>query len=490
MKPLALLLFVLAANPLFAQQLPYVNPLVRAQLYNPAYVGSSGYGEVWLVHRRQWIGINNAPVVNAAQLQLPFNSGLSIGLTALDNRQGYFATTFGRLTTSYAVQLGEEHELAAGLSFGAGTSRLDAGPWGDSFAGDPTALAAMDGEYFLSGGLGLRYRLRGLQLGVALPQLAQSDRLEVSDVEQAGIDLNRYQLLSARYRMNLNQIGVEPRLLYHRGANLPDEYEAGATVYYRQLAWVGGSYRQSSNASAWAGVQLYRQLRLNYAYELAVGSEGSDLGGTHEVLLAFRFGKKKRSKAPVITEAADEALIAEQPVADEKFEEAEEPVAPAATPSSESTVAEAKDKSGSDKDADPAQPTENSDPLTTDAIGSPAVPANDWSEEPAFAADPLATPGNQVPVTASDDPLEMQPGYYVVVGAFGVRGNAERYQRTLSAQGYSSEYGYSSKKQLYYVYVKQSGDVASARRRYEKVRQIPVFMFDGAWVLKIEETPR
>ncbi len=478
MKPLALLLFVLSTNSLFAQQLPYVNPLVRAQLYNPAYVGSSGYGEVWLVHRRQWVGINNAPVVNAAQFQLPFNSGLSLGLTALDNRQGFFATSLGRLTTNYAVQLGEEHELAAGLSIGAGTSRVDVGSWGDAFTADPTALAAMDGQYFLSGGLGLRYRLRGLQLGVALPQLAQSDRLEVSDVEQAGIDLNRYQLLSARYRLNFNQVGVEPQLLYHRGANLPDEYEAGATVYYRQLAWVGGSYRQSSNASAWAGVQLYRQLRLNYAYELAVGSEGNDLGGTHEVLLAFRFGKKKRSKASVITEAADEATIDEPLAIDKPLETAEEPID---TESSNGPTV-------TDTRNEPVPAEDEIQQFAEDAASS--APASSLPEEPAFAADPLATPSNQVPVAASDDPLEMQPGYYVVVGAFGVHGNAKRYQRALATQGQSAEYGYSSKKQLYYVYVKQSGDVASARRRYEKVRQIPMFMFDGAWVLKIEETPR
>ena len=480
MKRIALVIALLASFPLVAQQLPYLNPLVSPQLYNPAYVGSSGYGEVWLVHRRQWVGINNAPVVNAAQLQLPFNSGLSLGLTAVDNRQGFFATSLGRLTTNYAVQLGEEHELAAGLSIGAGTNRVDVGSWGDAFTADPTALAAMDGQYFLSGGLGLRYRLRGLQLGVALPQLAQSDRLEVSDVEQAGIDLNRYQLLSARYRLNFNQIGVEPQVLYHRGASLPDEYEAGATVYYRQLAWVGGSYRQSSNASAWAGVQLYRQLRLNYAYELAVGSEGSDLGGTHEVLLAFRFGKKKRSKEPIISEAADEAVIDNPLATNEPSEAAEEPVD--AEPASQPTTADAPNEP-------PLTEEDEATPQLADRE-APDTPVGDFSEDLAFAPDPLASPDNQVAVAPSNDPLELEPGYYVVVGAFGVQGNAIRYQRALETQGQSSEYGFSSKTQLYYVYVKQSGDVSSARRRYEKVREIPMFMFDGAWVLKVEENQR
>lgn len=486
MKRIALVFCVLASLPLAAQQLPYLNPLVSPNLYNPAYVGSSGYGEVWLVHRRQWVGINNAPVINAAQLQLPFNSGLSVGLTAVDNRQGYFATSFGRLTTNYAVQLGEEHELAAGLSFGAGTSRLDAGAWGDAFAADPAALAAMDGQFFLTGGVGLRYRLRGLQLGVALPQLAQSDRLEVSDVQQAGIDLNRHQLLSARYRLNFNQIGVEPQVLYHRGANLPDQYEAATTVYYRQLAWVGGSYRQSGNASAWAGMQLLQKLRLNYAYELAVGSEQANLGGTHEVLLAFRFGKKKRAKEQVIVQADDEVLINEEPVADKQSKTDEESAAPTAEPSSEPALAESKpsEEIGVDEPAG----ANNASPA--EVAKQPDTPASDWSEEPNFAPDPLATPINQVPVAASNDPLEMEPGYYVVVGAFSVQGNAVRYQRALETQGQSSEYGFSSKKQLYYVYVKQSGDLPSARRRYEKVRQIPMFMFDGAWVLKIEETPR
>lgn len=486
MKRIALFFFLVATLPLAAQQLPYLNPLVSPGLYNPAYVGGSGYGEVWLVHRRQWVGINNAPVVNAAQLQLPFNSGLSIGLTAVDNRQGYFATSFGRLTTSYAVQLGEEHELAAGLSFGAGTSRLDAGAWGDAFAADPAALVAMDGQFFLTSGLGLRYRLRGLQLGVALPQLAQSDRLEVSKVQQAGIDLNRHQLFSARYRLNFNQIGVEPQLLYHRGANLPDQYEAATTVYFRQLAWLGGSYRQSGNASAWAGLQLLQKIRLNYAYEIAVGSEGANLGGTHEVLLAFRFGKKKRTKEPVIVQANDEVLIHEDPVVDNESETDEESAAPTGEPSDEPALAEAEPLEAIEAD----KPAGESNEPPIEVAEQPEVTTSDWSEEPTFAPDPLATPDNQVPVAVSNDPLEMEPGYYVVVGAFSVPGNAIGYQRALEKQGQSSEYGYSSKKQLYYVYVNQSGDLSSARRRYEKTRQIPLFMFDGAWVLKIEENQR
>ncbi len=488
MKRSVLVLFVLASAALQAQQLPYLNPVVSPHLYNPAYVGSSGYGEVWLVHRRQWVGISNAPVVNAAQLQLPFNSGLSVGLTALDHRQGYFATSFGRLTTNYAVQLGEEHELAAGMSFGAGTSRLDAGTWGDAFVGDPAALAAMDGQFFLTGGVGLRYRLRGLQLGIALPQLAQSDQLEVSDVQQAGVDLNRYQLLSARYRLSFNQIGVEPQLIYHRGANLPDQYEAATTVYYRQLAWLGGSYRQAGNASAWAGVQLYRQLRLNYAYELGVGSEQLNLGGTHEVLLAFRFGKKKRSKESIVAETDTDELVEEEVVLDEPAEtNPEEPAVATVVVTNEPTTADTEKESSS---AEVAAADQWADDQAGEATPPSDNSTDDNFEEPAFAPDPLANPTNQVLVAASNHPLEMQPGYYVVVGAFGVRGNAERYQRALSTQGHSSEFGYSSKKQLYYVYVKQSEEVSSARRRYEKVRQIPMFMFNGAWVLKIEETPR
>ena len=467
MKKLVLAFFILFGQELYAQQLPYFNPFVSADLYNPAFVGSQGYSEVWLVHRRQWAGIEGAPMSSAVHLQLPMNSGLSLGLTAVDDRQSLFVTTIGRATASYLIPLGHQHELSAGLSFGAGKNSLD----GNST--DPAALAIMDQPFFLSGGAGIRYRFRGLQLGAALPQLAQADQFDQTDAELVAFRPDRYYLFSGKYRLNLGSIGIEPQALYRMGAGLPSQYEAAATVYYRQLAWLGGAYREESSMSAWAGFQLGKTLRLNYAYEVAANADAASLGATHEVMLALRFGKRKRAQA--LAEKEEELLA--QEVAAEVEEEAE-------TPEEVETESDSPSEGPSQDISEENTSPEIEENLQTESLEEDVeeidiAPTWDTSDD---------QEDQQVQVSKSGNPMEMAPGYYVVVGAFSVITNVERYQKALEAQGYEGEYGYSSKTNLYYLYLKQSVDLSSARQRYAELRQQP--MFQDTWVLGVKPTAR
>ena len=467
MKKLLFAVLMLIGQALHAQQLPYFNPFVSTDLYNPAFVGSQGYSEVWLVHRRQWAGIEGAPMSSAVHLQLPMNSGLSLGLTAVDDRQSLFVTTIGRVTASYLIPLGYQHELSAGLSFGAGKNSLD----GNSI--DPAALAIRDQPLFLSGGAGIRYRFRGLQLGAALPQLAQADQFDQTDAELVAFRPDRYYLFSGKYRLNLGSIGIEPQALYRMGAELPSQYEAAATIYYRQLAWLGGAYREESSMSAWAGFQLGKKLRLNYAYEVAANADAASLGATHEVMLVLRFGKRKRAQA--LAEKKEELLA--QETAAEVEEQAVETSEEAETESDSSVEGPLQDIS--EENASPEMEENVQTESLEEVEETDTAPTWDTSGE---------QEDQQVQVSKSDNPMEMVPGYYVVVGAFSVITNVERYQKALKAQGYEGEYGYSSKTNLYYLYLKQSMDLSSARQRYAELRQLP--MFKDTWVLGVKPPAR
>jgi outer membrane protein OmpA-like peptidoglycan-associated protein len=76
-------------------------------------------------------------------------------------------------------------------------------------------------------------------------------------------------------------------------------------------------------------------------------------------------------------------------------------------------------------------------------------------------------------------------GYYVIVGAFAVKENAEKFNHALQTKQMKSEYGYLPSRGLYYVYTLNDADVTRCMEAAKELRKEQQF-FD-AWVRYINE---
>lgn len=76
---------------------------------------------------------------------------------------------------------------------------------------------------------------------------------------------------------------------------------------------------------------------------------------------------------------------------------------------------------------------------------------------------------------------EIPKGYYVVVGTFQYKENAQRFTESLAGKGFAeSNFKFSSETNYYYVYVLQTQHQEEARKEWMKLRQIPGF--EDTWV--------
>jgi len=86
-------------------------------------------------------------------------------------------------------------------------------------------------------------------------------------------------------------------------------------------------------------------------------------------------------------------------------------------------------------------------------------------------------------VNAQDNIQSLDEGYYLVVGAFNIKSNAERYSAFINAQkGENSKVGLNDQKGLYYVYVVDTDDLELAKKHWKAYRARPEFT--DAWVFK------
>ncbi len=459
----------------------YLNPF----LYNPSFAATNGYSELYLNYRDQWSGLEGAPTTGMMSLQLPLNSKAGIAFTGLTDKAGVLNTSTGLVTFAYQVYLGnsvnDEHKIAFGLSAGATSHSIRPD---DSYANDPAVGTTNSFE----GQFGMHYQNRNLKIAAAFPRL------------QAGVEHLRNTISSVSYTIQLgDRIEVEPMVAYRTYDNTSAQAEALGLLRIDKLVWVGASYRQHYGATALGGFNYRDKLKLAYAYDFASAQLNALGGGTHEIQLVLRFGKKKQVGKQAKHQQVQpvQKLEVEKASGDTEIHEKEERMTmnneTESRGDTEQVVEPSEEVSeinSNVRTSDQQHEVENTKRDAEVHDGEKSVATNNEAES---SDDAQQVEQSEVKsevnssVEANDNGNGIPSGYYVVVGAFRLKRNANNYVRDLRRSGYSASVIFQSGKNLYIVYVENAPTIDKARLVRDKYRQISQYSFPDTWILSVPE---
>jgi type IX secretion system PorP/SprF family membrane protein len=537
--PLLLLLcFCLVGSQpyLAAQQVPIHNQyFLNPYVYNPAFVGNQGYTEVFFTHRRQWIEIEGAPVTTALSLHLPTRSRLAFGANLYSTRQGLLNTTGGLLTAGYTLKLAYNQYLRAALSAGFRSTGIDQSRINASNPGDLAFSSDYNNHLGLDANVGLNYQLAGLTLGAALANpFKKANRLN-DGLNQAVVSPLDQLLVSAAYRIELEGAVIEPQLLYGRQGSNQARMEALATVFLREVVWVGGSYRNGYGPSFFGGVRLGEAARIGYAYELASQQVDGIGRGSHELLLSYRFGEKKEAgpangrRRTKGDDFRDRYLRQQkrqyEKASKQKREEAKKQaqIKEAAKQESKQNVSSSPSDSlqggpprplagsrpGGAKKIQPSRPSlspgggsASGGKTGKEKKGQPGTTSfKTFLDQPKDSGKPVVAPQGEdlkatdenfekVLRTVSADPTNpasMTKGYYVIVGTFEHQENAGRFASELSGKNFpQASYKLNPESKYYHVYTLRAQTLEEARKEWMRLRRQPGFEDTWVNVLQVE----
>lgn len=80
---------------------------------------------------------------------------------------------------------------------------------------------------------------------------------------------------------------------------------------------------------------------------------------------------------------------------------------------------------------------------------------------------------------------EMDYGDYVIVGVFKGRPNAEHFSNGLNKMAFTSDFGYLTEKNIWYVYIAQTDNIDDAKSERDKYRKLKIFR--DAWLLTVHK---
>ena len=442
--------------PIFTQY--FANPYV----YNPAYAGLEGRPAFSLSNRRQWVGIEDAPVTYNFTFHTPVVAGFNIGVNITQDNYGIFKSNTALLTFGYNINLGFNQYLSFGISGGVGSQQVDMTGLNPS---DPALGGILDDGLFLDGNAGLAYHIGGFNIGISLPSIFTTRVYPTTDFDSGDLDLIANFIVTADYMIyfGADQYAFQPYALYRSYQGYDPQYEAGGIFHIKNIVWVGGGYREDFGVMGLIGVTIKGSFSAGYSYEMPLSGNDGVNQSSHEVQLTFAIGKRNKRSQNYATFVASEKPVKE--VTKKKIVE-EEPVDTVAAETPEVIV--------------PVVPPADSLVIAPpDTIVAPVqIPIDSLP-----AIDDLGE-GPKVIARKGYHPFEMPSGNYVVVASYGEFQNAVRYNDELLAQGHDSDFGYNTDKKLFYVYLYKGDDSDSTRIKRNELRGNPKFA--KAWYLLVK----
>jgi type IX secretion system PorP/SprF family membrane protein len=277
-----------------AQQLPIsTNYVLNNYAYNPAVAGSKGHAVANVNYRNQWVGFKDAPKSYLVSLHGAFGKQkkAAAGVMINADNTGLLSKTTGYLTFAYHVKLNKTYKLGLAASVGMIQYRIRLYDAKVADTGDDLLTGNLLSNNVFDANGGLYLYSDKLFFGISGYQFL-GNKITWKD-SQSNLAPHLYSTLGYTFKVS-KTLSVQPAALLKLNNPTPLQPEFTVRGIYKNLFWIGGSFRLHDAASALAGVTIKDKISIGYAYDFPITKLKSYTSGSHEIVLVFQFKKPKR----------------------------------------------------------------------------------------------------------------------------------------------------------------------------------------------------
>ncbi len=297
-----------------AQQIPlYSQYMMNGFLLNPAVAGSEGYTAVNLTVREQWLGLKDAPKTQAlsGQTRMLKNSYISknssvrkrqrlssrsgnvgLGGYIFNDQNGAISRTGMQLSYAYHIRM-HRSQLSFGLSGIAYQFAIDENKAKLLESGDQVYDNAPKSIFIPDASAGVYFSNSNMYAGFSASQLFQS-ALKLRPKDYAEYRMKRYYFLTAGYDFIINEdFSIVPSFLLKTAENGTYQLDVNSKFIFSEDYWAGISYRTGSALIFMGGVRVDKFF-FGYAFDYTLSSLMKRTYGSHEIMLAIKFGDNAR----------------------------------------------------------------------------------------------------------------------------------------------------------------------------------------------------
>lgn len=261
--------------------------------YNPAFAGIDNYFNAVGIHRTQWTGINDAPRTYLMGVDAPSKSGkMGFGGTLITDVAGPTKRFGLQGIYSYHIQVSQESKVSLGASFGLSQFTIDGSQITLRETGDRALDGSMQSELKPDAAFGALWYSDKYKLGISATQILNNELDLFPGDGEDKMAVHYY--LTGSYLFNVSEsFDIEPSILVKYVVPVPSQIDLSARVIYNKNLWLGGTWRSNDAIAAFAGYRILDYLAIGYSYDFTTSAVRNYTGGTHEIFIQLRFGKKQ-----------------------------------------------------------------------------------------------------------------------------------------------------------------------------------------------------
>jgi type IX secretion system PorP/SprF family membrane protein len=277
----------------FAQQdAQYTQYMYNTININPAYAGSRGVMSLFGLHRTQWVGLDGAPVTNAASLNTPINnSNLGLGLSIVNDRIGPTNENTFSADVSYTINTSETYKLSFGVKGSINMFNLDVTKLTIGDPSDPT-FQDLNNQVSPNIGAGVYFHSDKLYLGLSVPSFLETT-LYADNTESVYKERMNFYLIGG-YVFDLSpELKFKPAFLAKAVEGAPLQLDISGNFLILEKFVLGAAYRFDASFSGMAGFQVSDGMYIGYAYDQETTNLRRYNSGSHELFLRFELFKRQ-----------------------------------------------------------------------------------------------------------------------------------------------------------------------------------------------------
>jgi type IX secretion system PorP/SprF family membrane protein len=297
MRKVLIILFALVSLTSQAQQDPqHTMYRFNGLIYNPAYAGSRDALSLVGIYRWQWVNVDGSPQTASFGIHSPLkNDHIALGLSFVADRYTVVHNDKIEGSFAYRISVGKKKKIKVSLGIGVSATNVRAA------LSDVGLTQGQDSRFQNNVNLWLPNISAGVYvysqkffIGIAVPQILSNSLTKQGRVWERSIDsAHQYTSIYATggYVFDLGKkVKFAPSMLIkYVPKYAPVSIDFNANFIFVDRVWLGVSYRLSDSYGFMAAVNITRQLRVGYAYDLTVSPISHFTTGSHEIMAGFDF---------------------------------------------------------------------------------------------------------------------------------------------------------------------------------------------------------
>jgi len=293
------------------QEILYTQYMFSQLAVNPAYAGNDDGLSVTALSRKQWFGLQGSPtsysligqaLVNNKKSEcrtfgsdnkrlVPLdNKEVGLGVILFSDQVGVSNTFISSVAYSFKIKFSSEKRLSIGLQASMLNYRQLLTQLDNPNANDPIFQDNFQTSKF-NFGTGVFYESDRYYVGLSVPQVLENSLNPNSKSDKT---LRQY-FFTGGYVFYLNRFyKFKPTIMTRYTEGLPAQFDLNANLLYRDILWLGCSYRYTNSVNMNVEVLLSNNFRMGFAYDYPINEVNQVAHGSAEIMVNYVFLKSKK----------------------------------------------------------------------------------------------------------------------------------------------------------------------------------------------------